>query len=108
MSKIVVMERIWFIARTLFEVEAVVFDVSLDNGINNAHRIVLRNILVRVQQKKQPVVVNCTPKVRQKTFWGHFRESQGFVLCFTTGYKRGCAYFDTASRLYLADQIILQ
>lgn len=52
MSKIVVMERIWFIARTLFEVEAVVFDVSLDNGINNAHRIVLRNILVRVQQKK--------------------------------------------------------
>lgn len=80
MSKIVVMERIWFIARTLFEVEAVVFDVSLDNGINNAHRIVLRNILVRVQQKKQPVVVNCTPKVRQKNFWGAVQRKSG--LCF--------------------------
>ena len=46
---------------------------TLDYDIDNAYRFVSRNILIRIQQKKQPVVV-----LQQLT-------------------KRGCAYFDTAS-----------
>ena len=42
--EVVVMERIGFVARTLFEMEAVVFDVSLHTGL--VHETLHRHLLL--------------------------------------------------------------